>query len=245
MKKFACIKKRPEIAALTALIVFSMIACGDNVDNGYNLENRTHYTSPLEFNRQQVWEPNKDTGKISDAYYEFKEDREIIVITYLADESSPNGFSGVPVGSGKIENGILSFRVDELEPEKLLEWDSLKRLFFYWNDVTIDVPQARGNFITLVTTGGERINKERLVASGYSLAQESIIFFYINADSVITGNFGEGEDEYFLYYTTDALSLSLKKGWNTIWRKEAYGQTGRAAISMEIKHPETKWVIYH
>ena len=245
MKKFACIKRISNVAALAALIAFSMAACGDNTDNGYNIENRTHYTGALEFRGQQVWEQNKDTKHISDAYYEFKEDREIIVITYILDESSPNGFSEVQVGSGKIENGILSFRVDELEPEKLLEWDDLKIIFSQWNDVAIDIPQARGNFITLVTTRGERINRERLVALGYSLAQESVIFFYINADSVITGNYGDGEDESSFYFTTGELALSLKKGWNTICRKEAYGQTGKAAISMEIRHPDAKWVIYH
>ena len=246
MRTLECIKKRPKIAAMAALIVFLMTACNNDRDNGCGGidENRTHYAGSLEFRGQQVWAHNENAVKISDAFYEFMETREIIVITYIQDEFSPNGFSEVQVGSGKIENGILSFRVDEPEPEKLLEWDDLKRLFLYWNDVAIDVPQAMGNFITLVTDRGERINRERLVSSGYSLAQESIIFFYINADSVITGNYGEGGDGYSLYYTADALKLSLKKGWNTICRKEAYAQTGRSAISKEIKHPDAKWVIY-
>jgi hypothetical protein len=230
---------------LTAIIAFSIIACGsdpddDNDANAAGNENPTHFTGTLEFRGEQVWEPNINATRLSDMYHEFNGSREIIVYV-----NGPQYSEWITAGLGRIENGTLNFTVDELPAESLRGWDDFKSLFVHWTDVAIDVPETRGNFIAVLTSDGEGLSRENMIEVDSSLAQEIIIFFYVDSDCQITGNNGEGELDNGYYFTEAPLSLSLKKGWNTIYRREAYAQSGKAAILMEIKNPSLKWVLYY
>lgn len=230
------------IAALAWAIVSATSACDNGaLGSGESFggpDGRIHYEGPLAFNGQQVWEQNKNTTRISNAYFAFKEDRDINVVVY-----SPVDYSAIQVGSGKISQGILNVSVNELAPETLLSWDDLKKIFFYWDDVQIDNPLAMGNFIMFISSNNERLNRERLLGTDVSLGQEIVFFIYVDSDCRITGSYGDGTGDGY-YYTTSNLDLYLEKGWNTVCRKEVYGQSGKAAISMEVKNPESKWVIY-
>ena len=236
------ISKSIGIAVLTAAIVLSMVSCDSGTGSpGVNgkATNSTHFVSSIEIESQQVWEQNKSAVKISEAYKTFGGNRSITITIF-----SPVDFSGIQIGSGYIKNGIMTFSVNEPEPENLFAWNDFKRIFSCWNDVAVDTPHIRGNFIMFSTPEGERLNRERILGINSSLGQETILFLYVDNDCHITGSYGDGQLENRYYYTENTLALLLKKGWNTICHKESYGQSGKAAISMEIKNPSGfKWVL--
>ena len=239
------------LIALTAATIFSIIACIDNQSDAPGNKNNidvkdgpVHYTGTLSFSGQQVCKHN-NAANLSNMYYEFKGNREISVNVIMRSETNPEVFSMVSAGSGKIENGIMDFSINEPEPEKLMEWVDLKLMFPFWKDVNISIEETKGNLIELITSDNKWLNKERLIGTGSSLGMESIMFFYVDTDCQITGGNDEGYFENGYYFTENELALSLKKGWNTISQKEIYTQSGRSVISMEVRHPDSNWVIYY
>ena len=248
------ITKMFSIFILIAVIILVLAACKTEADD--NKDGPTHYANTLTISGQQVWGINFQASSPRDQYYKFTEDRDINVFIRFYDENSietgkenTSVTSDKVVGSGKIEKGILSFNVGKPEPEDLQNWNVLKsREFFFWHDAVVDVPEVNGTQYMLITTGGNRLNKETIVGTRTSISQEIVRFIYVDRDCKITGTSGNGKfgsQNPAFYITNNKLDLSLKKGWNTVWRKETYENiTGDAQISMEIKNPDHKWAIY-
>jgi hypothetical protein len=242
------------IIALTAIIGFIIIACDDHKTNDTKHEAEkimlpTHYTGILTVKNRQMWVHNNNPLRLSDAYHKFN-DNSIINVdidVMIPQDGEPDI---IPVGSGKIDRGILSFEVPELIEDELLEWDDLSFIFFHeWyilNIISVDNTGVTGNKIIPITDAKKMLNLERLYSSPFSIGLESIFIIYVDSDCVITGESGGGTISGTYRFAVDAFELSLKQGWNLICKREAYNQSGAAAISVEVVNPyDFKWVIYN
>jgi len=244
-------------SALAAVIIFSMAACRNDpvvipvvnvpVDNN----GPTHYTGALKIS-DQVWVQNKEAKRQKDAwYFKYEGDGDINIFTgFSYDDQGNVTRSRKSAGSGKIEKGILSFEIAELTPEYLVNADVLNSYFKEYNDVTFDPPDVKGTNIIPVTANNERLNREGLFLLNTSVGLESVMFVYVDRNCRITGNPGEimwdlGSQSYYSN-TDNPLDISLKKGWNTLYRMEVFdNSSGYDNVSMGISNPnDFKWVLY-
>ena len=231
---------------LTAIIPLLTVTCNEP-DNGIN-ETSAYLSDKLDVSGEQVWMPNYNTGKVSQMLLKFKGDRkvDVIVIEYA---DAPIFYK---VGTGKIEKGILSFNVNEMNVLNLLDSDNLFKIYFKdWyktgNNIVM-TPNVKGNVITLVTlynddSGAEPI--EAVIREGFSgtsdsLTGEYIYYLYVNADCTISAGKAEKTD---LKYTFNEFELSLRRGWNTICKSETYTTTGDSSYTMTVKNPAINWVM--
>jgi hypothetical protein len=206
----------------------------------------------LKFDGQQVWVQNKKAIRQNDDwYFEYEGSSAINIVTGFSYDDQGNVINfKKSAGSGKIEDGVLSFEVAEPTPEYLVKADVLSSFFKEYKDVTFDPPDVKGTNIIPVTSAGERLNREGLFLLKTSVGLESIIFIYVDKDCRITGTPGKiiwdlGPQSY--YSNTDSqLDISLKKGWNTLYRMEVFDQSsGYDNVSLGIDNPgDFKWVIY-
>ena len=253
------ITKKLGIIALAALIAFAMAAC--DTDNGDNKNGPTYFNGTLTAedlqNSQQVWQYKSEFTKISDAHILFDGNRDVDVFVRTYDVDSKL-LVEKDVGSGRIEGGILSFSIDVPGAEDLIGWDALKsRNFFYWEDAAVDPPEVKGNEFMFVTTENERLNLEIITGTKEELSQELVRFIYVDKNCTMTGTegvkdgiihgVGEQSDTYF--ETDHTLNLSLKEGWNTVYRRQTFrtGEdgNGKSLITMEIKNPlNLRWILY-
>jgi hypothetical protein len=225
--------------ALAAAIVLGASGCGKN-----SYTERTYYGSDtLNIVNEQVWLRNNSTNRVSQAYEKYNEKNyDIIVLGEYDEEISEYSEE---IGSGTIIGGKLSFTVNV--PQILLKWDKLKILFntitegIGW-DVTIDNDTTKGTFIEILTDDEDEymLTREGLSGTTSSLSDETVFFIYIDTDCIITG---EPKEDKKVMYTFNPFTLSLKKGWNTIWYKQTYTSSGRSDFSMDIKNPDLKWVL--
>jgi hypothetical protein len=243
----------PGAVIMTALILLSMTACGDivgsNNDNVNDNNEPTHYSGSLSISGQQVWVQNRASNRINDLTYLKYTGGDKKIYVFPAYLYGPDGNiirSLEPAGSGVIKNGFLSFKADGLPEEKLIKADHLKKLFGEWDNVKIEPLDTMGNIIYPVTTDAELLNREGLTGTHSSISLESILFIYVNKDCRVTGSPGYEKiwDDHFSYTDSD-LYFSLKKGWNTVCRKQTYSGDGYEKETIEIKNPKDfKWVIY-
>jgi hypothetical protein len=251
------IAKIAGITALAAVVIFSMTTCSNDPDDDNN--GPTHYTGTLKMSGQ-VWLQNKETNRINDmTYLKYTgEDKEINIFPAFSYDSDGNLTRSMePAGSGTITNRVLSFTVDELTDDNLIQANDLKRLFREWDDVQITPSTAKGNIIYPETTDGKLFNREGLTGTKTSISLESILYIYVNMNCTITGNPGNrkdwpsSSDDGYFSYTDSNLNVSLQKGWSTVCRKQTY--TGNSAEegygyekeTIEMKNPnDFKWVLY-
>jgi hypothetical protein len=239
-------------AAMAGAIIFLLAVCSDTVDSGNN--GPTHYTGALSMSGQ-MWVQNGETNRINDKTYLKYTGGNKEISVFPAFSSNPEGKivqSEEQAGSGAIKKGVLSFSVDELAEGMLIDSDNLRELFREWNNVEITPSTVKGNIIYSETADGYRLNREGLTGTRSSISLESVLYIYISGDCQITGSPG-GEktwDDHFSY-TGSSLDLSLKKGWNTVCRKQTYTadsnneEYGYEKETIEIKNPnEFKWVLY-
>ena len=254
------ITKKFGIIALAALIAFAMAAC--DMGNGGNNDGPTHFPDTLTaealLSSRQVWEYKKEWNRIRDMHILFDGDRDVdVFVRMYGDDSKLAGEKNV--GSGKIEGGILSFSIDIPDAEVLFGWDALRSSnFFYWEDAAVDPSGVKGNEFMFVTTPqNERLNLEKITGTRESLSQELVRFIYVDKNCTMTGTegvkdgiihgVGEQSDTYF--ETDHTLNLSLKEGWNTVYRRQTFrtGEdgNGKSLITMEIKNPlNLRWILY-
>jgi len=246
-----------KIAALMAVIIFSMTSCiildlgqddnDDDNDDTNDIDGPTHYTGTLIIINQQVWE-GTDSNKIDEVYKKFEGEREININVYWPDGDDKNRQYNPTktLGAGKIEKGLLSCEVPEPEADNLMAWDDFKLEFSAWGNLDC-VPKANGTYLRLVTTpNDEWLNREKMSGSSDSVWLESIWFIYVDTDCKITGTPSEGFRPGDVFYKTpEELDLALKRGWNTICRKQLLkGDIGIEADLMKIKNPnDFKWAI--
>ena len=114
---------------LTAIILLLTVTCNEP-DNGIN-EMSAYLSDKLDVSREQVWMPNYNTGKLSQMLLKFKGDRNVDVIVEVINYNDEDELVSEikHVGAGRIENGFLSFKVDEMANSDLLDGDDL--LYFY------------------------------------------------------------------------------------------------------------------
>jgi hypothetical protein len=235
-----------KIAALTAAIIFSMTSCAlldYGQDDNDNNNEPTHYNGALKIRKQQVWE-GTDSNKLDEVYKKFEGEREISINIYWPDEDG--NFSPVKnLGSGKIEKGLLSCDVPEPKADELMAWDDFKFEFSAWGNLDC-VPKANGTYLRLVTSNNEWLNRETMSGTSNSVWLESIWFFYVDTDCKITGTPSEGYRPGDVFYKTpEKLDLALKRGWNTICRKQLLrADIGIEADLIKIKNPnDFRWAI--
>ena len=228
-------------------IVLAAPACSHHVEVEKDNGGPTHVSGPLMVNSQQVWLQNNNAAKYSDAYRKFVHDPgvpEIDIVCMVPADGGPD-YSA----AGQIINGKLSFSVAEPDSENLLEWDDFSFIFFHeWHlidGISIDDPGTKGTFITLLSNTGRVLNREGLVVTAFSIGLESIYYVYADRDCEITLDAGSGTWEGYYHFSIDnPCTLYLQEGWNTICKKEAYGKSGNADISMTLKNPnDFKWVL--
>jgi hypothetical protein len=232
-----------KVTALTTAIIFLITTCANDDDTSDNNE-ITHYTGSFKISNRQVWEGTK-SNKISELYKEFEGDREISVYEYEPEGEGKYG-PVIKIGSGKIENGLLNCDVPVADADDLMEWKDFKFVFSAWTDLACTPDTAKGTYLRLVTSEDEWLNLEKMSGSLDSLWLESIWFIYLDSDCKITGTPSEGIRPGDAFYETDEnLDLVLKKGWNTLCRKQLLtGDRGIETDSIKIKNPpDFKWVI--
>jgi len=255
------ITKKFGIIAMAALIAFAMAAC-DTDNGGNNNDGPTHFPGTLIAedlqNSRQVWEYKREWTKISDAHISFDGNRDVNVFVRMYDADSKL-LGEKNVGSGKIEDGILSFSITIPKTEDLIGWDALKsKNFFYWEDAAVVPPGVKGNEFMFVTTPqNERLNLEIITGTREELSQELVRFIYVDKNCKMTGTKGVeggfipgvGAQTPTFFETDHALNLSLKEGWNTVYRRQTFrtGEDGdgKSLITMEIKNPlNLRWILY-
>ena len=188
------ITKKFGIIAMAALIAFAMAAC-DTDDGGNNNDGPTQFPGTLIAedlqNSRQVWEYKREWTKISDAHILFDGNRDVNVFVRMYDADS-KFLVEKDVGSGKIEDGILSFSIAIPKTEDLNGWDALKSSnFYYWEDAAVVPPGVKGNEFMFVTTPqNERLNLERITGTRESLSQELVRFIYVDKNCTMTGTKG-------------------------------------------------------
>jgi hypothetical protein len=227
-------------SVFTVAVVSLLAACALLADDGGddNKDGPTHFTGNQKISGEQVYEENPDAGgKISDIYRKYTgEDCDISIIT----------FNRIPAGSGEIKSGKLSFEVPPLDQEKLIDMETLKLAFFKeYEDVSIMPQGVMSNIIVIEKSDNVLLNREKMSGSSNSIWLESVWFFYVDKDCVITGNPSSGMRENDSLYKTGDLNLALKQGWNTVCRKQLYeGAHGTEEDTDGIKNPKDfKWVI--
>jgi len=232
---------------LTAIILLLNITCAEPKDNA---DASPYLGNVLNVTGEQVWMPNYNTGKVSQMLLKFKGDRDVDVIVI---EYTPAPIFHT-VGAGKIEKGILSFNVDKMDDDCLLDSDTLLKVYFndwYKNgDNLVMTPAVKGNVITLVTLYSNdpvKMPSEAVIREGFSgtndsLTGEYIYYLYVKADCTISVK-EEVKNTDLRYTFIKFDDLSLKAGWNTLHKSETYTTTGDSSYSMTIKNPAINWVI--
>jgi len=161
----------------------------------------------------------------------------------------------------------LNFTVqpDDISAAVLLPWaenngDEFKSFFStYWSDVQIDNENTMGNLILLLASTDPQheeqagmLDRQRIFGTVSTITTETILYFYVSNDCIITGNKNSGyiSGQYY-FHTEGNLRLDLKSGWNMVCRRETYSVNfnGNAIISMEIRNPierpeDFKWVMH-
>ena len=186
-----------------------------------------------------------------------------------------------PVGSGTITNGILNFSISEqlngrTINDYLLKWkytvseteesdekatDGFRAFFSrYWVNVRINNEETndviKGNMVLLMAQAAGTdpygmLDRQGMSGTSSTISCETILYFYVNHDCLITGDVNSNFIPGQYYFTTEGnLYLPFKKGWNLVSRGETYGKNlnGHTRISMGIKNPiknpeKYKWVM--
>jgi hypothetical protein len=250
---------------LAAIILLLTISCVDSTEpDNIDDDNAITYGpvnlgTQLNVKNQQVWMPNYDTGKVSQMLLKFTGNRTIDVVVELVeyDGGGNPSYSIESVGSGKIEKGILNFKVDTMVDSNLLDSDELLLYFFNeWyldkddnNNITIDAADVKGNIITLVslykddtnTIPAEGVIREGFSGTDNSLTGEYIYYIYVNKNCKITAK--KDVVKTGLDYTYNKFEISLKTGWNTLLKSETYTTTGQSSYSMKVLNPSIRWVM--
>ena len=252
-----------KVIVLTIAVALLMTACDDDTNN---YRDAMYLGATLEFDGQQVWGQNKTATRVSQVYTDFTKDLYVDVATFrLPGASEGPNFVEQSVGSGKIENGILSFKVEELESGNLLGWLNLSAYFNEWwengtnakilpsgtkgNVITVSAFEYGNNNVPDMQNKIGTLNLEKFVGTYVSIGLEWIRFIYVDRDCQITGNpVDDGMMNSNYFYHADTLDLFLREGWNMICKKETYGtysQKGYAIIEMELKNPsDFRWAIW-
>ena len=226
---------------MPAVILFFAVSCPDPSDNS-DEERPTHFPNVLKITGEQVYLPNYDTTKISQALIKFTDNNPLYVTIGLKNQ----GF--FEAGSGNIKNGKIDFTVSAPEAKYLLNSDDFLDIYFDgWEKISMNT-DANCNVITLITSFSDEEQNEPhevLIREGFSgtrtsLTGEYIYYAYADRNCTITAEETVVSD---LFYTYKAFEINLKKGWNTICKRETYTTSGNSSFYVEIKNPDIQWIM--
>ena len=235
------------IIVLSALLLFSITACGDEEET--KTTPSPYLGEVLQIQNVQVWKHNNTFPiALKAEYSHFEESLPVTVTVRLQDNNV--WYSEIAdsfIDGGGIIDGILNISGGTLLQTELLDWSYWKIYFSEW-DAAID-NEVKGNIIIIYAGEAARpnLNKEKPSGTEDSIWLESILFAYMEDDCHVTGLHGkEGfKDGDSFYHAIKDLDLPLKKGWNTLCRKQTYTSSGFEDVSIVLANPnDFKWVIY-
>ena len=238
------LKKLPAIFILSTLLIFTITACGEEEE----IPPSPYLKDLISVQDAEVWIHNWNNPLIiSSEYYRSKGTSTIDGII-----RNPGGVEEcIGSSTGELTDGILNISCGELLASELLGWNDWKKYFREWDKVTIDDEETKANVLWIKHEGvstNPYLNKEKMSGSYDSLWLESIIFLYVEKDCHIEGVHGKrGYKNGDSFYESAAdLDLDLRKGWNTLCRKQALvAGNGSEYLSIELKNPDDFiWVLY-
>jgi hypothetical protein len=161
---------------------------------------------------------------------------------------------GELLGTEALTNGEFSIEVKK--PERLSPARDLDEvdLFRDWQNPRVSPTDYNSVMIYLTTDNGDYIYKGEAKGSGnankWSETELEVGYTYVDRDLTITL---KGKTEYenknngiSYTYRSDDTTLSLTKGWNTLYYEATVLKTPTSAegtISISIKNPDLRWVI--
>ncbi|MCL2245402.1 MAG: hypothetical protein FWC03_13205 [Treponema sp.] len=264
-------KNKLILTIVIAAVMLNFSTCGEEPVSETGGEEP--YKSSLSVSGRQVWTQNPEAVRISRVYNQYDGTHNINVITPVVNpEFDPDaGVSGdnppyirKSVGEGKIENGFLSFSVNDNIEDSLLGWQLFELIFREWlrNEDGEDgnltsSHEVNGNMILLEAINPDNsalidgmLDRQRYIGTSTTITKETILYVYVDGDCELSANASSGFQPGNYFYYSEAINLKLKKGWNLISRGETYGTnfSGSAIISMEVRSiskPEnSRWVMY-
>ena len=246
--------KMQMIFVLAAAVMFQLTGCIQEAEEE-DKEGPTNYKETITVKSQQVWIRDIDDLSPNTAYHRFTGNRDMIVLIRVYNSSDASGLGWKQIDTGAIADGKLSFGIGMPEAGDLMDINDLRtRNLRFWKDVNFSVQGAKYTYFEVDSSVGDRLTRERLVGGKSTLSQEIIQFIYVDADCKITGNPDEFIDATVhptIWHAEGDLNLSLKAGWNTIFRTETYSDSddpaiaGKAVVKMRMKNPDNlKWTIY-
>jgi len=230
------------IIVVTAVIVFSMVSCGDDDGGGGNAV----IGAKLELSGQVYTSRYNDDGGVTYVKYEGN-------LTI----SDNNG------GNATITNGKLSYTIET--PDNFVTWDELQSSIFSGigydaghkaagYDVKISDPSTKCFILRFYKLYKENdVYKEGKTSS--TETSESVTYVYVDKDVNITGK-GETVNTFpygiSLNAKTNNFSLALKEGWNAIYSKHVYTEnyssddsddySVKETETISLNNPSLKWV---
>ena len=232
------------IIALVAVIGFAMTACGGDSggdDDGGN----AFLGSKLEISGKQVY-----TEDYTDAGISYKQ--------YTGSVDIDSSIEG----DGAITGGKLTHTIGT--PAYLTAIREVSEFDYYWgnwNNVTISDANVKAYVLTLFTTNYDYLHKEnstfKMSGTSISGTDEEVTYVYVDGDVTISGTgktttYNETYEgvTYKDTLKTNNFNLSLKQGWNAVYRKitgsgtmTATSETVNDTMSLSLSNPNLKWVI--
>jgi len=188
------------IIAIIAIVGLTMAACGD--DDG--AEPPAHLGSTLNFNNEQTYTYNEETGK----YDSFNSNVTI---------------SSLMGGTGNITGGKFTYNL--ATPTSLNDSEGFEEVFFLYDlfgEITVsdpDVGMFYIDYFSVSHTTYEYLSKEtrsgKVNGNIVTGTIEDITYVYVDRDVTVTGT---AFSDFFIICDMEgsAFSISLKEGWNTV-----------------------------
>jgi hypothetical protein len=147
-------------------------------------------------------------------------------INYAEYANSLNVSDGGIGGTGKIENGKLSYSIKK--PKLSPVAGSLTMLQGMYADLKFSPEDAQAALLNLTVTGGgySLLSRETISVTIPSLVYETVYYVYVDKDTVVTAEAGSFISTDFIIpisITTQKINIKLKKGWNALHGKTEAG----------------------
>jgi len=227
------------IAALVAVIGFSIAACGDGADSGSNPSGGSEIiiVDKLEISGAQVFTATVNEQTFAVTYTPYTGD-----MTLTTD--------GV---NATITGGKLSFSLgipDNLRP--------VASLFSDYRSVTVNDPTAKGftlNNFSGTVASNYYLDKSYYTVKGngtaYTSTTEFVTYVYVDKDITFNGTGSTDaftEDGIAITQKTENCSLVLKAGWNVVYEKIVDSGTTTSytsTMTKSVSNPShLRWILF-
>jgi len=242
------------IAAIIAIIGFTIVTCGGDGGNGGGDGSTFLGETPTLSGQVYVQKYNEAKGTVSFQAYTGG-NLTVSAVSYSygegggsngeGDNRSTGGGVSYDMGEitvrltekGTIKNGLFSFTLGT--PTGL---DNFEDIFSY---MTVSPSTAKGYRLTLYIENSNNygyLSKMNFTGNVSNYTYEEVEYVYVDKDCTISSN-GETETYEGITYTTRPFNLALQTGWNTIYSKQQYTPVG-STITYSLSNPgNLKWVL--